>query len=108
MKKYIVLSIMIIAVLTGGYVALKVPCPLLKKNEAVQGLAPLPKTAQFKHPQWTDTLIFDSETRVHRSNKSTETAKIVKRTNKNIVLSWDNWGVEEFELKPDGSYQFIE
>lgn len=108
MKKYIVLSIMIIAVLTGAYVALKVPCPLFEKDKSVQNLMPLPKSAQFNHPQWTDVLIFDSETRVHRLDRSNETAKIVKRTNKNIVLSWDNWGVEEFELKPDGSYQLVE
>lgn len=104
MKKYIVLSVITVLVLAGGYIALKVPCPFSQGTQETSTLPDLPKSAQFKHPKWTDTMIFDSATRAHRSSRVNETAKIIKRTENELVLSWDNWGIETFKRLPNGSY----
>lgn len=108
MKKYVILSAMAVVLGTLGYVSLNMPVSTQETVQSVQKSPALPKTAQFSHPAWTDTMVFDSQNRAHRSSRVNETAKVIKHSDDKIVLSWDNWGVESFRRGQDGTYQLIQ
>ena len=63
-------------------------------------------TIPVKHRYWEDNVIQISKYRAYRNvdDKFNDYAMIVTFDDKELILKWDKYGIEEFEKKDDGKY----
>ncbi len=111
--KTIIFYTALVAILSGGIyyyvqssgnmdstVTSSISAPVDSKN-----IKSLTETISITHPKWTDNLvgIKDEPGRVKRERQGDE-ATIVELTDNSITISWDNWGVEQFDKGANGKY----
>ena len=84
-----------------GFYILEYSEDLMKEKETFEEV----KIA-VKHRYWEDTVVQISKYRAYRNvdDKFTDYATIVNFDDKELILKWDKYGIEEFEKKDDGKY----
>lgn len=84
-----------------GFQILEYSSELAKKNDEFKNSV-IPVTHQY----WQADLVQKSQHRISRDvdGKFTDFATILKFDDKELILKWDKYGVEEFEKEKDGRY----
>ena len=85
-----------------GFNILEYSEDLMKEREAFAEVK-----IPVKHRYWEDTVVQISKYRAYRDvdGKFTDYASIVKFDDKELILKWDKYGIEEFEKNAsDGKY----